>query len=120
MVSVIDLEEYKDRGRDSVCPVCGKEWHINYTDMWAYKREARSENGNHPTIYLCGYGCTMAYDRQREEEKKREFEMAEGKVCGKCRYFSTDMYGFYDCSASAIVVNPIKKGCRKFKEIVKR
>ena len=110
------IDDYRDNGRDCECPICGKKWHVNDTTIWACKRETGGRKSH--TIYFCRINCMWAYDDLQKKQEIQEALCSDTQNCIKCRYFNTDEFGFYYCTATAIVVNPGKKGCRKWKERV--
>ena len=73
----------------------------------------------------------MKYDKEREEQKKKERSEAAiaqhkrqneakklhyGRTCKECRYCMPVKYGFYDCTVKQHPVLVNKPACYRFKE----
>ena len=114
MVSV--NEKFRDYGKDCVCPVCGKQWYITDLAAWVLKRDTSGWKHNRTMVYFDKISCMWKYDNDLIEQEIINAKCSSKRNCVKCRYFNVDEYGFYYCTATAIVVNPKKIGCKKWKE----
>lgn len=48
------------------CPVCGKKFFVQFTDLWAYRRGHGKKNSK----YICSWSCLRQYDKDHEKVKE--------------------------------------------------
>lgn len=69
--------------QEFVCPACGKEFVIPYTEQWTYKTQEKTGR----THYYCSYRCWLGAKETKKSlrEKQDERRRAKGKLIDDMR-----------------------------------